>query len=383
MTFILILYILLLYHFIYRTHVKDKSKTFCFWTAVVMFLISSLRHEAVGNDTYAYMQHFENFNMTWGEIWQNFLLKYMTPSAVIGKDPGIDVFDKVVGYIIPNGRWYISLVSLITIGTIAYFIYDNAKTLRSVCFSFIFFATLFYQYIPNSAVRQSIAMVCLLWGYKLLKNRKFWQFAVMVLLASTFHKSALIGITMLPLMFTKRIKVVYLFALMGFIMVLLFPNQIALFLGGENEVYASYVGGDYYNRANRPVMIIFLILILFILTYFILIKDEKLIENRIYYYGCALTFLSVPLIWVDPSALRLISYFGLFMPLLIGNEIDWYLPNSKMIYAVIVLAFFLKNMFGNDNYHFMWQEMELHDRYGYVEPHRELPKAVENTYYLA
>lgn len=332
-----------------------------------MATISALRHEGVGNDTYAYIYKFEDFSMTWSEIFNSFLLKYLSPSNDIGKDPGADILMKLLSFLTSDGRYYIAIVSFITIGSISSFIYKNANNMKTALFSFIFFIVMFYHYIPNSALRQSLALSCLLFAYSFLNKKKITYFIIIVLIASTFHKSALCGLLLLALMYIDKISIVYKISLIGFLGVLMFPEYIAEILGGSSDIYSEYAVGSYYQRASKPYMVILLILILYVICWMILLKDKECENKKMLYYGSTLTFLFTPLIWADPSTLRLLSYFGLFMPILLGNYIH-FIPNSQMMFKIIILIFVFKAAISSDNFRFMWQYMELHERYGYISP---------------
>lgn len=380
MLIVTIIFFFLLFSYL-KTKPSDQSTTFVKIASVVLILLSSLRHEAVGNDTLAYMNHFESFSLSWQQIWQGFIPKYFFPGEV-GKDPGIDVFDKLCKYLFDDGRWYLFVTSTITIFSIGFFIKDNAKNLQATFFSYIFYVTLIYQYAPNSAIRQSLALSILLFSFYYLKRKKLLAYFLLLLIASTFHKSALVGILLFLASYFKNLSALYKLSILGFILVLIFPNQVALLLGGSNDIYAGYIGGTYYTRASKPYMIIILMVGLFYISYLIKRVDQNIENNSRYYHGVLFSFIFTPLIWADPSALRLIAYFGFFIPLLIGNEIG-YLHHHKLLFTLIVATFFVKNLITPSNYHFMWQEMQLHERYGYVLPQKNSEDAQQSTYFLA
>lgn len=381
MTLILLLYFLVLYCIFNKGSEVNSKKKFTRYASFAMILISSLRHEGVGNDTHAYMARYERFDMSWTEVFASFIPKYISP-GLIGKDPGIDVFEKLCHYIIPDGRWYLALVATITIVSVSFFILNNAKTLKATFFAFVFYASMFYQYAPNSAFRQSLAIAILLFSQLALQRDRKVLFVVLVFVASTFHQSALVCLSFLIVPYIKNIDIVYKASVIGFLIVLLAPEQVAIMLGGANEVYSDYIGDDYYQRASKPYMIIVFVLCLYVISWMINKRDLIKQDNRFYYFGVAMTFVLTPMIWVDPSAIRLIAYFGLFIPLLIGNEIKL-IPNSGTIFMIVLITFYLRVATYSDNYHFMWQDMKLHDRYSYVAPYGIRQKEDSLTYYCA
>lgn len=368
MTLILLIILYLLYLRYSRVDFYKLRKKSLFLISFILIFISGFRHEGVGNDTYAYMMHFNDVSYSWQEIITQFIPHYMTP--VNGaKDPGMDVFDKTMQIIGLTDRLYLIVVSAITICTIAVFLFNYAKNWQALFLSYAFFVVILFNYIPNSALRQSLAVSCLLWAYIYLKKDNKRTFVILVLLGSTFHKSALIALALLPLFLYVSHKNIIRYSIILFVLFLALPSTIALYLSGEGTLYSEYATGGFYSQNSKPVMFILVIAIMYSLSLYLrkFNKDNQN-ESKLMLSGASLAFIFTPLIWADPSAIRLLAYFGLFLPILIGNNI-FYKKKWRLIFAVLFIAFTINAVKTEDNYHFMWQEMKLHDRYGYVQPH--------------
>lgn len=380
MTLILILFFILLYFLISKSKYSDPKRLYVIWITIALTYISGLRHEAVGNDTYAVMLKFESFgSVSWGEIWSNFLPKYFSPFNGF-KDPGEDVFNKVLYYVIPNSRIYIIFVSILFLSVLGWFIYKHSNSLFSVLFTYSFYVTIFYQYLPNSSLRQTIALTVLLIAYSFLEKNKILYFLILIVLASTFHKSSIICILLLPLSYIGNVRKMYIGSLLLFLLVLLNYQWIGGVLGATNDVYGDYLSNSFYSQRSRPYMVILLIAGLYVLGLYFSKNDSKISDYRLHYYGTALTLCLVPLVWIDPSALRLISYFGVYMGLLVGNSAILR-RDAKLYLRIAILIFLFKAITSNDNYHFMWEEMQLHERYGFVAPKKDIQEGALQIYY--
>ena len=153
---------------------KYAIKQYIYIVTCLLIVVSGLRHEAVGNDTYAYMQSFDKMYMlSWDDILGNFWQSYLYPGIDgNGKDPGQLVVMKALSLVLPDSRFFFFLLAIVLLVPLGIFIYRNSESLETSCFSYVFYITMFYPYLPNSAVRQSFALSVLLIGYLYLQKGK-------------------------------------------------------------------------------------------------------------------------------------------------------------------------------------------------------------------
>lgn len=367
MTTLLLLFLFLLYYLTKHLPEEEAKKWFILCTSFVLFLISGLRHEAVGNDTFAYMLHFERtLDTSWSEIFRNFLENYLNPVSTEGKDPAYSVFVKLVGTILPNSRLYLFVIAAIFLTSIGYFIHTFSVDLRSTLFCYVFYISMFYGYLPNSAIRQSLALSIVLFAYCLAFKRNLIWSVLLVLLASTFHKSALLALLFFMFIKIKNVKIVYAGSFLLFLVMLVFSNEISLFFADSaNDIYSGYLSGSYYGETSKPIMVVILFFSLFVLSLYGLRLDDDYVYHRPFYYGTALTLVFVPLVWVNPNLLRVLSYFVLWMGIMVQLLLRkaYY---GKVILFGIILVFLMYSLKSINSYRFMWQHMELHERYSSV-----------------
>lgn len=360
MTFFLLLFLTLLYISLSKYKYCISAKRYIYIASTLLILLSGLRHEGVGNDTYAYMLSFDHSSsITWSEVFEDFFRRYLFPMDDGEKDPGMLFFVKLLHTLHIDSRLYLFVVAAFLITPIGVFTYKYSQNLKTVLFSYCFYVTLFYGYLPNSALRQSMALAFVLWSYLLLRERKILISLLLIICGSLFHKSALVAMVLLPFLYCKNVRTIYYLSIIPFFVILIFPAEVGQFLLDDNEIYGGYFSSTYFSalKQDRPFVVILLMTVLYGIGF--LHKKES--PHRILFYGCALTFILTPLIWANPTALRVISYFAPCMGVLVGSVLSE--KKYKLYMYVIMMAFFLQSIRAIGNYRFMWQDMELHERY--------------------
>lgn len=368
MTTFLIILAIVLYLYLKRYSFEIANKKYIFYITVVMVVISGLRHEAVGNDTLAYIMAYEQYGTeSWSALLGNFIDNYLNPMSNAEKDPGFRVFVKILYTLIPDARFLLFVVATIMLGGFGYFNSKNSKSLEITLFSYIFFISLFYGYLPNSAVRQSITVGLCLFGYTFLQERRLLLCLLMFFLGTIFHKSGLIVILLFPMFYFINSLKFYKYAFVIFALALIFSNQMALIFMDQNEIYDGYLSGGYYgnNNESRPYKVIFLFFGLYAISWLGLCKDSEIESRELKYSGASLALIFLPLIWVNPSLIRIVAYFAPFMGIVVAESFD-NLQQGSLIRKCVIIILLLNSLSSIDSYKFMWQHKELHERYSHT-----------------
>lgn len=126
--------------------------------------------------------------------------------AIINKDiknyeKGYVIFNKLISYISNNEQWLLFCTALLSIIPI-FLIYNTYS--ENLPFSIIVYMGLTCFLATFSALRQSIAVGICIGSFYFIKNKKIIPFILLVLLATTFHSSALVFLFAYPL---YRIKI--------------------------------------------------------------------------------------------------------------------------------------------------------------------------------
>jgi len=115
-----------------------------------------------------------------------------------------------------------------------------------------------------------------------------------------------------------------------------------------------------YEGAGTPVFTV----LMFLIAIFTFIRYNEVIHQnpntKLLYFAIVIALFFTPLTWVNPSAMRVVQYFSIFMVVLVPKAIstfksatdDWY----KVIYVFFVIAIVLIYLLrAGSEYKFFWQ----------------------------
>lgn len=351
-----------------RTKFRDSDenrKKYIKIISIILILQSGLRNVAVGADTYAYFLKFEDVKiMSWLDIYSSILDFY---KFGIGKNPGYLALQKVTQLFTLEYQFFLMIVAVIFFSSLGNFIYKNTTRLIDVIIAFIIYSVLFFEFFSITGTRQTLVTAATLLGFEFVKKRKLVPFVIIILLASTIHKSVLIFLPFYFIANNGKAKFFYILALILFpfflIRRILISDYLKVLSGYEN--YESYEGAGTFTFT----ILFLLISLVAILRSKIIFKNNSL--AKYYYNAFALALLLIPLTWVNPSAMRVVQYFSIFILLFIPEIIYSFQTISVKIrrdatIAVIILlvALFINSEWGDIiPYSFFWEEMRLPENY--------------------
>lgn len=191
-----------------------------------MFFLTACRAHSIGNDTETYVRYFN-------------AIKEMGINHRYQIELGYQYINLLIAKITKNENFFLVIISSIVYMGIGRYIYKYSKNvLISVCLFFCLFFSSF-----TSMVRQSLAMVIGLFAYQMLKEKRYVQFAILVVIAAFIHKSALV---LLLLLLYKWIpyRCKYIYGIAGVIAVLSASgilNEILIMVLPEYQYYFSSV----------------------------------------------------------------------------------------------------------------------------------------------
>ncbi|WP_071120031.1 EpsG family protein [Romboutsia timonensis] len=331
---------------------KRNKKIFCIIVIIQWILISGLRHISVGADTYAYMVNRFNktINSSWQELFTNFHNIVFLGGE--GKDPGYPILEKIFQIFSDNYQLFLIFIAMVFKIPMGKFIYKYSKL---PCVSFIIYSCLFYSFFSITGHRQTIAAgIALFLGYELIKERKFWKFILLIVFASTIHKSI---ICLIPFYFIANKKITWRYSLSmlsSFILIFIFKNKVmkslAFFAGYEN--YSE----QFQGAGTWTFTFIFIMVILVALWQAPKILKENNKDITIWYNAIFMALLFIPLTYVDPSAMRIVQYFSIFIMVLIPEIIKSFnIKTQPIVYYTGISLIVLLFIKGNPQYLFFWQ----------------------------
>lgn len=307
---------------------------------VSLFLIAGLRGVSVGTDTAVYAYEFTNIdynNMRATEFGYSYLNLFISN---IGGD----------------FRFFLLAASFITTFSITLLIHNYSK---NIIFSYILYVCLGMFAFSMSGLRQSIAISFTILAFiALLKNRKI-VFISLVLLATSFHNSSILFLSLL--VFIGR-KFTQNQAMMVFIFFFISPFFLVNFLEVIEQLLNLKYLNEYSNDATsaNPLVTAIAVLIPFFSLFFWPSKNTQLFST---FFIMSCISMSIHLIANDFQMIgRLALFFNLYSIILLPNIVDMIRPSSfqwaaKSVLFLLVLFQFAITMPGNsigiDNYTFL------------------------------
>ena len=216
-----------------------SKKILCFLLLVPAFLMTAFRAVSVGNDTVVYLRGF------------NYVRSYTNLSKAI-TESRMEIGYVTVSYLFAKlGCSFITFqaaVSAFIYFSLYKFISRYTVNVGMSCFVFLAMGMICG---PMNTVRMWCAIAILLFSMKYVLDKKFFRFAMLVCIATTFHTSALVFLIIYPLYhssWSRRNKWVIIagsavIALSGQI----FFEKLTSLIGK----YDKYLQTEYFNDFNK------------------------------------------------------------------------------------------------------------------------------------
>lgn len=180
------------YSFLRQMGLSEKAvKRLVFGIAMLqMTLLVGLRGIHVGVDVPGYVR---NFHFIRDATLDQFLLHRF--------EIGYKSLTKLIGILTSREQTFLVIIAIISMLPLGRMIYRHSRMPFLSLALYICFG--FYSFI-FSGLRQAIALAITYISYDFIKKRQLWKFTLTILVASTFHKSA---IFFLPAYFIAQLKV--------------------------------------------------------------------------------------------------------------------------------------------------------------------------------
>lgn len=203
----------------------------CTGLALAVFLMFALRHQSMGIDLhylkdYGYLGSFEKIgSKSWKEV--------LTMESYQNYERGYILFNKLVASVSMERQFFLAVCAFCSVAPIAWTIYKKSE---SPALSFIAYMGMPFFVLTFSGLRQSIAIGLCVWALSFVQEKKPVRFVLLVLLASTFHSTALLFLAAYPAYYIRlsrrlRWATVFLLPLVYLHAAVLFPF-VSIFMGG-------------------------------------------------------------------------------------------------------------------------------------------------------
>ena len=190
---------------LYKSRLKEKElsredpeatkmlRRYVLLAALPMFFLIAFRNQSIGADTNGYLENFQRtINVSWSDLEESSRMEY-----------GYLVFVKLLTYVTHNPLVFQIIYTSIYLFALASFV--NELEEEHFFFLFLFGALGSYTFM-FTGVRQCLAMSICLFSFRFVKRRKPILFALLLLLAFQFHKSAVL-FAMAYLIYPRKLSV--------------------------------------------------------------------------------------------------------------------------------------------------------------------------------
>lgn len=309
---------------------------------IPVFLLLAFRTQEVGTDTANYFRAYTELSSV--SIQSAF---YTTDHF----EPGYVCLNILLSKISNDPQTLLIAYALIVCISIYNFL---NRTSQRHCLALLFLITLGFFQFAMTGIRQTLAMSILLWTYPLLINRKLLKFVLVVLLAMSFHKSAIIFV---PAYFIANIKITRLNIAKMFVAILLL-----FFFADKLLLSAADIMEYNYGIEETGNGFIFFAMILIITLLCVNGRDRILNVNKYNRIAININFLSMAL-WcirlVSRTAERVSLYFLPFTCVALEEYLSTRKPQIRNFYITcavfLSISLFLYRLSGNNdlnNYQF-------------------------------
>lgn len=294
------------------------------------------------NDTYVYIQSFDSTNGSFNSIFN--ILSSDT------KDKGFYALTGLIKMIVgDNYHLWFAFFSIIETFIFVYILRRESASILVSCY-FFFASTLYFNYF--SMMRQWFAVSLFFFAFKYLKNKTFWMYLLICVIAAQFHTSAYFCI---PIYFFANLKPwskKQLALVFAFCIALLFLNPMLSSLEGSDSTYNYVYETMATSSGSSPVRIVIAmvpVILCFMYKKKIESEHNKTLDISI---NMSIVNLLLTVVATFTSGLYLIrmsTYFNLFNAILFSWLISRVITgkNRKIItlcFYAFYFAFYLYQM---------------------------------------
>jgi len=261
--------------------------------SLIFIAFVGLRAEVVGSDTLRYIIHFEEI--------ATMSFKVMIQKAIIHESPLYVVVAWIVSRISVRVPLYFCIVALIHYWMLGRLM---IKYSINVPFSYLIYTCLFLT-IQLSGIKNTLATAFIFLAIDMAIEKKLGKFLLSVFVAALFHRTSAVILIIYLLINQKNRYKVGKIAIGGVYATILFIAYIFRFqISNIFKTIGGYTEYGIYEATPISMMILCIAVVLLGLF-----SSDAEREFRAELLICSLASLFMPLVFVNPSALRVVRYF--------------------------------------------------------------------------
>lgn len=315
------------------------NKNYLLFICIILTLFLGFRANHVGLD----MKNYEDFF----NLASNSSFSYLFKNVQF--ELGFKIYTKIISLFFNNYSIFIFITSLLSMIGVYDFIKENSKNYFASIYLFITFN--FYIYL-FCTLRQVLAISILLLSTRFIKSKDFRKFILLVLLATLFHKTAIVFSIVYFIPYIKLTKEKINYFCIGALILFLIKNPLIDFF--TSVFYSQYE--NYMDTSGTGYTTLFLFFGLLIGIIYIF-KNFKLSEkNNQLFIGMLMITIPLQILATTQGLIaRLTLYFSISILILIPNVLE----NEKnenfknvlyFFYYVSLFFFYYFEILGNTMY---------------------------------
>lgn len=304
-----------------KTAVGRKS----FWLPLlVLSLFAGMRSYRVGTDSGTYTRKFVS----------NLSTNYYNFREDV--EIGYQLYEYLILKFTHNYFWLFFLSGLIVVYCYLYIIKRYSV---NYLISVILFVTLGVYTFFFNGLRQGLAMAIFALSLPYLLERKFFYYLLVCIIASLFHKTALI---MIPFYFLVNLRIKALYKILAtFLCSLILSGPLVGYISSTNERYETY---SEVAEKSGGILTLGFYVILLAFIYFIIrhykVKDQQVLKMFVFYSMGVVFLIPIAMLGSNPSGpQRLLIYFAWTLILILPAIFKKI--NNVYITSVSVMAFII------------------------------------------
>lgn len=318
-------------------------KLYVMLACAVLVLFAGLRYR-VGND---YGNYIGSFDVTWQEVWQH---------IITFREPGFEIIAYLSRFIYND---YVSMFFCMSLFTVALNVKTISKYTESAFISFLLYIFIGAWHGSFNGIRQYAAAAIIFAGHRFILHKKFWKYALVVLLASAFHLTALI---MLPMYFVLSKKLTVKNIIMLVVIAIAMRYSYEFFFG----IMSAIKGNDQTQYAYMKESVTFFrILVAFAPIALALLVRKDFFEDKENTFYFTMLLLNATFMFATSGSAYLARvgiYTDIYATLAFPKMLKGMKKSDQMLLMVLILALYFIFWYYEvskrpalNNFQFIWQ----------------------------
>ncbi|RLQ96280.1 EpsG family protein [Falsibacillus albus] len=300
------------------------NKLWIILVMTVLVVVSGLRKNI--GDTFFYMHDYD-------------IKKYQWSDLSLNSDFGFDIFQMMLQKITSDPQILIFVSAMITNIFIVGVLFKYSRMIELSLYVYITAGSFL---VSMNGIRQFIAASIIFTATKYLMNGNWKKYMMFVLLAASFHKSALILVPIYWIVRTKAWSKITILLIFGAVIIVIGFNQFSsiLFSAIENTQYGRYAD---FHEGGANILRVLVTAVPLLIAYFGREKLKMIFPDS----DCVVNMSVISLIFMMISTqnwifARFEIYFGLYHIILISWIVKLFRkPDQKFIYYSIIVCYFI------------------------------------------